>query len=351
MAISYTVQTIFDSIKIIPELSPIFNKMVSGSSLDPELTIANEVWARMFETTTMWKYNEMIVPSFYLNSFQQDYASSVTTLATLQSGDVLDVNNTAQPKAQPQLEVVRNLPRTASYASMTYYGVIKFQVCALPNSQLYYGTWGAANTGNANSGHGNNPVAHSVYTNPVSVGGSMPNNPITQIKDTNGNLQQVTTYGTCGASQPAWPAANSAAGVTTSDGSVVWTVMDPLAAGFRILPAPSQAGVQWQFNLRGQAKPPVLFSNLDTLITPITDDWAYVFRLGCIAVSYRYSGDAKISAKYPAEIAMWEQTLLKARIASDKEPESFYLIPASGLVAPVGGQQPTPGNPFSYPWG
>ena len=357
MATNYTVQTIFDSIKIIPELAPIFNKMVSGSSLEPELTIANEVWARMFETTTMWKYNEIVLPPFYLNSLQQDYAginlktrASVTNLASLQSGDTLDVNNTATCKTNPQVEVVRQLPRTTGavgFQSMPQ----KYQVCAIPNAVLYYGTWGAPNTGNANSNRGNNPVANSVYTSPIGNGIAMPSNPITQILDANGNYLVLTTYGYEGSAAPAAPAA-SAAGTTCSGSgaTTVWTVVDPQGAGFRILPAPSQSGVVWQFNLIGQAKPPVLFSNLDTLISPVTDDWAYVFRLGCIAVSYRYAQDPKITAKAIPELALWEQTLMKARVASDKEPESYYVI-ASSIVAPVGGQMPTPANPFSWPYG
>lgn len=354
MAINYTVQMIFDSVKIIPELSPIFNKMTSGSSLEPELSIANEVWGRMFETTTQWKYNETLLPPFYLNSYQQDYAlvnsngSSVTNVASLQSGDCVDINNTAQPKAQPQIEVVRQLPRSSSYNAVTnLFTPIKFQVCALPNSQLYYGIWGDANTGNAT--RGNNPQANTAITNPLGSGKSMPSNAITQIQDVNGNLLVLTTYGTTGSSAPVLPA-SSAAGTTVTDGSCVWTVVDSTAVGIRILPAPSQSGVVWQINLRGQGKPPVLFSNLDTLITPITDEWAYVFRSGCIAASYRYSADGKVSQKYPQMMQMWEAELMKARIASDKEPESFYLVPSSGLVAPIGGQMPTPANPFSWPW-
>jgi hypothetical protein len=47
------------------------------------------------------------------------------------------------------------------------------------------------------------------------------------ITDSNGNLQQSTAVGTSGATAPGWA---TVAGTTTSDGSVVWTMIGPSSA-------------------------------------------------------------------------------------------------------------------------
>jgi len=346
MAISYTGQKILDSIRVIPLLAPIFNSQVSGYSLEPMLSIINDTMGYMIGANFAWKFNEIEVAPFYVNSYQQDYASSYTTIGWLTAGECLDVNNTALPKAQPQVEVVKDLPRASSWVALPpmFFGNLKFQVCWRYNNQLYYGTWGAANTGNAT--RGNNPQINSVYTNPLSSGQQMPFNPITQIQDANGNLLVLTTYGTTGFTAPVLPAA-SAAGTTVTDGSVVWTVVDPLAQGFRIWPTPAQSGVVWQFNLRAQAKPPAPFTSLNSLLAPIPDEYIHVFRQGCITMAYRYSPEEKVRKMYGEEIAIWDRALMAGRIQGDREPENHSFVPTGGVVASPGGTMPiTPGNPF-----
>lgn len=347
-ATSLTIQNVVDNVRIIPDLAPVFATGVSGYSDQPGLTIANEVFAYMFGTAFPWKFNQITVPPFYTNSYQQDYAvPGVTTLAWLQSGDVVNINNTAIPKARPQVEVVRQLPRIAvSPMAGAWFGVQKFQVCWLPNSQLYYGTWGAGNSGNATTG--NNPVANSVYTSPLSAGGSMPVNPITQIQDANGNFLVLTTYGREGSTAPVAPA-NSLAGTTCSGAgaTTVWTVVDRNGQGFRVSPTPGQTGIVWQFNLYGQAKPPAMFTSLNTLITPIPDEYAHIFQQGFMAKAYRYSPEMKVRQAYSYEMQEWTKSLMAARMQSDREPESFGFQPVSGIVAPVfGGGRISPDNPF-----
>ncbi len=46
----------------------------------------------------------------------------------------------------------------------------------------------------------------------------------TTITDSNGNIQQVTTQGTTGATEPTWA---TTVGATTSDNTVVWTMVAP----------------------------------------------------------------------------------------------------------------------------
>jgi len=348
MPTTYKGQDIVDSIRIMPLLAPVFQSQVSGFSLQPGLDIINETMAYMMGANAAWKFNEIELAPFYVNSYQQDYATSAANIGWLMSGDVLDVNNTSQPKAQPQVQVVKDLPRASSWVALPpmFYGVMKFQVCWRYNSQLYFGTWGAANTGNAT--RGNNPVAGSVYTNPLVSGQQMPFNPITQIKDANGNLLILTGYGTEGSTAPVAPV-NSAAGVVATPGAgatTQWTVVDPTAQGFRIWPTPAQSGVVWQINIRAQAKPPAPFTSLDTLLSPIPDEYMHVFRQGCITTAYRYSSEEKVRQMYNGELKIWDAVLMQGRIQGDREPENHSFI-AGGIVASPGGTMPiTPGNPF-----
>lgn len=351
MANSYTGQNLIDSIRLMPLLAPVFNSQVAGFSLEPGLSIINDGMGFFFGTNFAWKFNEIELAPFYTNSYQQDYASSATNIGFLVSGDVLDVNNTALPKAQPQLEVVKDLPRASSWVALPpmFFGVLKFQVCWRYNSQLYYGTWGQANSGTGNVTRGNNPVSGSVYTNPLSIGNQMPFNPITQIKDANGNLLILTGYGHEGTTAPVAPASSAAGTIATpgSGATTQWTVVDPNAQGFRIWPTPSQSGVVWQFNLRGQAKPPAVFTSLNTSLAPIPDEYFHLFREGCIAMAYKYSAEEKVREMYDDSIRIWNEKVIAARTQGDREPESHSFIPAGGVIASPGGAMPiTPGNPF-----
>lgn len=349
MPTTYTGQNLIDSIKIMPLLAPVFQSQVAGFSLEPGLSIINDSNGYFYGTNFAWKFNEIEIPPFYVSSYQQDYATSATNIGFLMSGECLDVNSTALAKAQPQVEVVKDLPRAISWVSAPpmFFGALKFQVCWRYNNQLYYGTWGQANSGNAT--RGNNPVSGSVYTNPLSSGKQMPFNPITQIKDANGNLLLLTGYGTEGSTAPVAPA-SSAAGVIATPGigaTTQWTVLDPLAQGFRIWPVPSQAGVVWQFNLRAQAKPPAALTGLNTLLTPLPDEYFHIFREGAIAMAYKYSAEEKVRGMFDDALKIWTSKLLGARMQGDREPESHSFVTSGGIVASVSGSGIiTPGNPF-----
>lgn len=346
MPTSYTGQNIIDSIRVMPDLAPIFQSQVAGFTLEPGLTIINETMEGFMGVNAAWKFNEIECAPFYVNSFQQDYATNAINIGWLQSGDVLDVNNTALPKAQPQCECVKDLPRASSWVALPpmFFGVMKFQVCWRYNSQLYYGTWGASSTGDPT--RGNNPQPQYTYTFPLVAGSAMPFNAITQIQDANGNLLVLTTYGTTGNSAPV-AAPNAVAGTTVGDGSCVWTVVSPFAQGFRIWPVPSQSGVQWQFNLRAQSKPPAPFTSLDTTLYPIPDEYMGVFRQGCITNAYRYSPEQKVRQRYESEMQLWNARLMEGRIQGDRETESHSFIPSGGVIARPSGTMPvTPGNPF-----
>jgi hypothetical protein len=202
-----TLQDLADFLQSFGDLEPILN--VGGQTSKVMLSSANIVFAAIAGVAFPHKWNQANTPLFYTNSLQQDYAavnpdgSSLTNLGWLERGIVIDINNTAEPKPYRLIETGREL----SQASGTWYngGMANsplYLVNWLPNNLLYFGTWGDAVTGTQSSG--NNPLVGSVYL-PLLGAGSMPDNPIMQIKDTNGNLLVLTGFGTEGTSAPLLP--------------------------------------------------------------------------------------------------------------------------------------------------
>ena len=214
-----TLEQIVDISCQMPDINAVLNVAFSPQNL-LALTIANDVMNAICAAPFPWKWNEEPLPPFYTNILQQDYAlitasgSSITNLAWLERGIAFDINNTAEPKPFRTVETGRQLPQqtgtwyTNGFSNM---GNPLFLANYFPNNMLYYGTWGDANNGNPTLG--NNPIAGSVYTNPVAAGESMPNNPIQQIEDANGNFLVLTTYGVEGTAAPV-AAVNAAPGTT-----------------------------------------------------------------------------------------------------------------------------------------
>lgn len=345
-------QTIVNIARTMPDLEPVLN--VAGSSSQPSLAIANDVMNAICAMPFPQKWNDLSLPYFYTNSWQQDYAliygpnltpkgnpasngSSVTNLAWLERGICININSTSFPKAYREVEVGRDLPM-ATGANWTTWagGTVQnpgFLACFFPNYMLYYGQWGATNNGTGSVG--NNPVAGSVYTDPLSTA-SQPANPITQIQDQNGNLLLLTTYGTEGSAAP-FASANSPAGTTCSGvgATTVWTVVDPMGAGIRIYPVISQTGPVWQFQLVGQATP-VRFSSLSQTLAPLPDIFEPNFRQGFIAQCYRYSPEAKTRAKFDKEWALWMASMRELLMKQDRELEENEFVADRSIMG--GGQ-------------
>lgn len=351
-----TLQNIADILAGIVDIAPILS--VGGYSNLTMLTIANDVMNEMCAQPFPWKWNELILPQFYTNSYQQDYALvyptanrlSVLNLANLQRGIVFNMSTTSVPKPWGYVEIVREQTQaTTSWNGICpFFSSPVFQANWELNSNLYYGTWGAANSGNATTG--NNPVAGSLYTDPL-IATSQPSNPITQIIDANGNLLVLTTYGTEGSTAPV-SAPGSAAGSTCSGtgATTIWTVVDPNGQGIRINPVPSQTGSVWQFNLVGQAKP-VRFTTLSQTLAPLPDWYEPTFRQGCTAQAYRYSAITDVRKKFDVEWPLWKQSLFLSREKSDKERDANRFTPARSVMGsggPIGGWW-GPNWPFGGP--
>jgi hypothetical protein len=220
MAVStVTLQMIVDIAQAFGDLEPALN--VGGQSQQPALTVANDVMNAICGVPFPQKWNEMMIPQFYTNSYQQDYAvvypngSSLTNLSWLERGIVIDINNNSVPKPFRTIETGRELQQaTGQWYANSGRGDPAFYVNYFPNYMLYYGTWGAPNVGTGS--FGNNPQAGSTYTAPTSLGpNGTQNNPITQIQDANGNFLLLTTYGNEGVSAPL-AAANATPGTTVS---------------------------------------------------------------------------------------------------------------------------------------
>jgi hypothetical protein len=276
-------------------------------------------------------------------------ASGIRDLAWLERGVAFDINNSAQPKPYVRVEVGRQLPQiTASYTGGAGLGDPGFFCNWFPNRALYYGVWGQQQTGGATLG--NNPVAGSVYTQPLG-NNSQPANPYTQIIDANGNFLLLTTYGTEGVSAPL--AAKNACPGTTVSGSgatTVWTVLDPNGWGFRVSPVPSSTGTEWQFNLTAQMKP-VRFVSLDQTLAPLPDEFEPIFREGFICQLYRRSPEKAVYAKFAGEWQLWLRTLNELRLREDREQEENKFIPSRTIFGAARSRNNFQGGawPFNYP--
>lgn len=357
-ASTYTLQNILDKVLPLGDVNPVLNR-VSGYQLEPFITICQDVYNDIVGTPFPHKWNRINLPPFYTNSWQQDYAlvypngSSVYNIEWLERGIVVNMSSNTSPKPWGFVECGRDMNQaTGSFLQVsTWFSNPTFLANWLPNYQLYYGIWGGQNTGDPSTG--NNPGPGSIYTNPLNaVTNTQPANPVSQVQDPNGNFQVVTTYGTCGVSAPTWPPAGSAPGTTTQDGTTIWTVVDPIGVGIRILPVPSQTGAVYQFQLVGQM-PAIRFKSLSDTLAPLPDKYESYFRQGVIAQCYRYSSLAAVKAQFQTQYAIWLKSLNDLRAAEDRELEENKFTLERGIMdtgGGTGGQYLGPFYPFNYGW-
>ncbi len=337
-------QDIVDYARTFAELNPVLAK--GGFVQQPALEIANIVMEEMLSPKFNWKWNRFNIPPIFTSSWQQDYAivqvvnsstgardggASVTNLKWLEHGVVIDVNNTAIPKPIWPLETDRDLE-----AVSIQYGR-PGQVCWLPNDQLRYGVWGAADASTSLLTFGNNPQPLQVITNPLGSP-SQPKNPLTQIVDKFGNFLVLTTYGTTGASAPDAGAANAASGTIVNDGTVKWTVVDPKGQGLRLNPIPPQTGILYMLYIVGQMRPPrfgvgssgTAFFN--QTLEPIPDDYSPYFEQGFVAHCWRHSPEAKLRAKFQVEWSLWQKKMVDVTKVGDRERDNAGFYPSRGIM-------------------
>lgn len=348
---STTLAKIVQFAKTHGEIAPIVQTAAGGAVNEPALTICSDVMIELISQAANWKWNRFIMPVFYTNGFQQDYAlPGVVNLGWIEHGELIDINNTALPKPVWPLEVVRDLPFTSAQ-----YGR-PGQVCWLPNDQLYYATWGAQNTGNATIGL--NPGPNMVIGTLLGVFAA-PINPILQVQDAFGNLWVLTTFGTTGATNPflsnlnpVYPSSQNpnALATTVNDGTVVWTAVNPKGMGVRVNPIPPQTGIVYQFYLAAQFRA-FAFSNgpftaLSQTIEPVPDDFAKYFRDGFVAMAYAHSQDPRVRGKSEDMYNKWMKSIMNARQQMDRERDNAGFFASSVVQQSPGGLYPGPAFPF-----
>src|SRR3981189_916199 len=93
-----TLQQILDRVWTFGDIKPVLAE-VSGSQLEPFVTICTDVYSDIVGLPFPHKWNEKKLPAFYTNSFQQDYVllnpdnSSVFDVEWLQRGICIDMTS------------------------------------------------------------------------------------------------------------------------------------------------------------------------------------------------------------------------------------------------------------------
>lgn len=300
MASTIKISDIVNQIRAYPKVVPILG---TAPSQEPALSIANDVLQKMLAQSLPWKFNRALAPTFNTVALQQDYISSVTDLAWLEQGWRIDINNTASPLPVFSEETVRDLQQTWNQS-------VPFQMSWIPNNLAIFGKW-KANT-----------------SYPTGVGAAQtPNSPVQQFVDANGNFLFVSVNGTSGGSQPVLPV-NSVAGTTVADNTVTWKVADPNGVAFRISPLPATSGLVWEMHPIYQKKPPIKTSLSNTL-SPLPDEFGYLFRQGFLAMCLIHAGDKEGRDAY----MMWGEDLGTALRSGDRERDQTGLVPSEGLIS------------------
>lgn len=302
---TWTAQRLLDYARLFPWTAPAVG--VAGYSKEPAVSFTDDIVKKILNKQNPWKWNEILAPVFYTQPYQQDYPTSISQndMGWLQECTMVDINNVTNSSQNiPPLQcVARLLPQfIPGYPT---------KISWIPNSTAITSTW---------------PGPGVTFQQPlVSLGGGPNGNPPTAITDANGNIWVVTTYGITGNSTVS-AAANSVAGTTFTDGSVVWTVVDPLGVAFRLDYIASFGSNVFQMRPTYQKKAPNITS-LTQVISPIPDELSYLVKQGFLAYCYKQVDNNK----FQQEFAQWLADIKEALGASDREDQEFGMYPSSGM--------------------
>jgi hypothetical protein len=347
-----TLQQIVDSARMFGDLAPTLP--TGGFSTQPALSIANDVMNSMLlggpdGSPFSWKWNRFNIPPFLTISWMQDYfVPGVVNLGWIENCWAVYINQTSTPKYKQQVEVHKDLE--VDWIQTGYPG----KICWMPNDQLQTGAWGVP--AQASPSGLTNPGPGVVYTNPLSIPNAAPVNPNTGIADAFNNLWTVTTYGTCGQTNPfltnlnpvfPTPTNQGVVATTVQDGTTVWTAINPKGQGFRLRPIPPQTGIVWQIHAVGQMRQPY-FTSLSQTLEPIPDDYSLYFKNGFYAQCYRMSSDPKIRARFPEEWSLWLKSLSSALKQANREMDDEGFYPTQSIMDSGWGPNvyPSPAAPF-----
>lgn len=350
---SYTLQSLVDIARAMSDLAPTLP--TGGSYETVALSAINDAITAMLAGSSKgsqfnFKFNRILISPFYVNSWQQDYASSVVNLGWIESCGAYNTSSTQYPKPFRVIEAKRDVLLTNAQTGRTA------KISWMQNDTLTFGTWGQTQILSLSGLQ--NPGPGVVYTNPAGAV-STPANPTTQVKDSFGNLWILTTYGTCGNTDPfitnlnpIYPTlANQAIVATTAtDGSVVWTAVNPKGQGFRLNPMPTQTGPVWQVCPIGQARIPQ-FTSLGQYLEPIPDDYFTYLKDGFFAQCYRFHPDPKQRGRFKDEFQIWMNALDAAVRQGCREEDDWGFVPTSNVMDTGWAYNPVnPAMPYG-PWG
>jgi hypothetical protein len=345
-------QDVVNWAKSFPEVVPVLG--LSGFSQEPAITFANDVMQKILAQGMNWKWNRAYVPSFLTVALQQDYPTQITDVSWLETSRLIDINNSTNsgnmaPKPMFSMEVVRDLNLTSMQGN-------PFNLCFVPNYQATFGTWQPNYNVLCGYGQSMTPIqaiqsfvdanGNILYIDSTVMGLNLEspgfvNGPVT--------LPTPNPYGTTGSVQPILPP-NTPAGVTILDGTVNWTVAPPNGYCLRVAPLPPLSGLCWLIWPIYQRKAKRI-TTLQQTISPIPDEYAYLFRSGFLAYCYDHAGSAKAAMQY----AKWEEQIMTALKAGDREESDKIMFPSTGLTS-GGGEYNAwinagPSNPYSYGFG
>ena len=351
---SQTIRSLVDDARSFPELSPTLP--TGGYWETVALSAVNDTMTAMLMGTPEgepfnWKWNRILVPPFFVNSYQQDYfIPGLVNVGWLEGCTAVNQSNTTFPKQIYQVEVKRDIQETSSQLNN------QAKAAWMQIDTMMCGIWGQPQSQSLTGL--SNPGPSVVYTSPLGLT-TMPANPITCVTDAFGNFWVVTTYGTCGATNPfitnlnpVFPSQQvpTTVATTATDGSVIWTAINPKGQGIRLNPQPSQTGALWQILPVAQARIPQ-FTKVSQFLDPVPDDYYTYFKQGFFAQCFRRSADPKVRAKFKDEYAIWFQSLRNAVRQGSREQDDWGFFPTQNVMDKPFGYYPinSPATPYG-PW-
>ena len=352
---SYTEQSLDDIARAMTDIAPTLPtggeyEVVALSCINDAITsmLAGSSRGSQFN----FKFNRVLIPPFFVNSWQQDYAQNNLNIGWLESAGAYNTSSTQQPKPYRVIETKRDVLITNAQAG----NLAKIQW--LPNNDMQYAVWGQSPQDSLIGLSGPGPGVE--YTNPQGLP-STPVNPCTQVEDAFGNLWALTTYGTCGNTNPFTTNQNpnnqyptllnpSVVPITVDDGSVVWTAINPNGQGFRLNPMPTQTGPVWQVAAVAQQRIPQ-FTSLGQYLEPVPDDYFTYLKAGFICYCYQFHPDPKIMGKFEEKYKLWMKALDSAVRQGSREEDDWGFVPTSPGVMDTGFgfNTVTPSQPYG-PW-
>ncbi len=305
-----TIQDVVDFARSYPALSAVLgNPMAGYGGSSPAINISNDIIAEILQKPFPFKWNRTASRPFVTNQYQQDYSTSITDLGWLENSTRCDVNSTTVPTPIGPLPVIRELMPTGAQGTLSGLSWVF-------NTQAICGRW-SANT---------------KFANPIGPNVSAPVQPLLQIRDVNGNIQVVTGWGTTGATEPTnWSAEP---GMTTTDGTVTWTCIDPLGITWRITPLPTATGKVWQIQPFYQRKP-VLIVSLEDEWSGIPDSEQRMVKSGFLAECFKQASDPRAEKEYLIFLSLIDKSVG----ADTREQEGYSMYPAG-----FGSQQSSSAN-------